>query len=74
MIGSEESSAIKHLLSSPQWQVIELLADEMCAKIASEQRVFDTEWETLSATLLAEGQVRGVRRFIQSLYEIISKS
>ena len=69
----QERSAIKHLLSSAQWPVIERLAEELCQRLKSDNLVRDTEWETIQATLLAEGEVRGIRRFIKELYGEVSK-
>lgn len=54
-------------MSSPQWTGVEDFANMLCDKINSESPVRDTEWETLKMTLLNDGMVKGVRRFMQEL-------
>jgi len=68
MIGNQDKSILKQLVQSPQWSVIEHLANEVCVKLEGESSVHDSEWETLKATLLKEGKVRGIRHLLQEIY------
>lgn len=69
MISRNEKGMCKQLLSTPQWKIAEQIANEMCSKIKEDSVVRATEWDTLQATLLNEGQIRGIRNFIQQLYQ-----
>ena len=70
MINQNEKSQIKALLQSPQWKTVEQVANELCDKVAYDSKVRDTEWDTLKTTLIDEGQVRGIKRLIQELYNL----
>lgn len=70
MVSSQDKSAIKQLLQSPQWQVAERLANELRDQIAYESKVGGTEWESLRKLLGDDGQIRGIERFIKELYKV----
>ena len=63
-----ERTQIRQILQSPGWQTAERLANILCDKIAYQSKVKDTEWETIRTALMEEGEVRGVKRFIQEMY------
>ena len=65
-----EQEHIKAMLSSPQWQVAENIANQMCDKISYESKVREGEWETIQIVLLDEGRIQGIRQFIKELYRI----
>ena len=67
-----EQQHIKSLLTSPQWQVAESIANQFRDKIAYESVVRDTEWETIKTALLQEGRVQGIKMFTDELYRIAS--
>lgn len=69
MITKTERQQIKHILVSPQWQTIERLATLFTDKIMYESVLRDNEWETIKTALMNEGQVQGIKRFIQELYK-----
>ena len=64
-----EQQHIKALLQSPQWQVAEKIANELCDKIAYEPKAREDQWSTIYAVLGMEGEIRGIKRFIKELYE-----
>jgi len=68
MITNGERGQIRQVLSTPQWQTVERMAEILCQSIKDSPVVKDTEWDTLRTALLNEGEVRGIRRFIQELY------
>lgn len=71
MITNPEKSQIKSLLQSPAWGAVEQIANQLIAKIAAEPKIKDTEWDTLKATLIDEGQITGIKRIIQELYNTL---
>lgn len=68
MISKPEQQQIRTMIQSPQWGAVEHVANELCDSLSYEPKTRETEWETLKATLMLEGQVRGIKRFIQELY------
>ena len=69
MITKTARQQIKHILVSPQWQTIERLATLFTDNIMYESVLRDNEWETIKTALMNEGQVQGIKRFIQELYK-----
>ena len=69
MITKTERQQIKHILVRPQWQTIERLATLFTDNIMYESVLRDNEWETIKTALMNEGQVQGIKRFIQELYK-----
>ena len=63
----QEKSQIRHLIQSPQWATIERAAELFITKIRENSPIRDTADETLKETYLQEGQVRGIRDFLQKL-------
>lgn len=55
-------------MQGPHFQVLEALQKELIDKIAFDSKLRDTEWETLKATVFDAGQIAGITRFIQELY------
>jgi dihydroneopterin aldolase len=68
MIGNTERLQIKQLIQSPQWATLERLANEICETL-KESSVRETEWDTIKATLLQEGQVLGIKKLLQEAYK-----
>lgn len=71
MITAQEKSQIRQIIQSPQWSTIERFANLVCQNIESNSSVRDSEWDTIKATLEQSGQVQGIRRFIQELYDCL---
>lgn len=63
-----EQSQIKTLLQSPQWRTVELLVNAFCDKISYDSVVRESEWDTIKTALINEGKVRGIKEFIQEMY------
>lgn len=62
---------LRQLVQSQQWGTLEKLAASLCDKIKEDSCVKETEWDTLKATLLNEGIIRGVRKLVSEVYENI---
>ncbi len=74
MITTGEREQIKAILQSPQWQVIERMAEIYCDRVKYDSMIADSQWETLRRLLINEGKVRGVKEFIQELYGELQKN
>ena len=72
MITKGDKSQVRQIISSPQWPVVENIANKLCAQ-AREGIVTDTEWNMVKTSLLAEGEIKGIRRLIQELYKLASE-
>ena len=70
MITKGEQQQIKSLLQTPQWQVAEMIANKFRDKLAYDSPVRETEWDTIKTTLIKEGQIQGIKIFIEELYKI----
>jgi len=68
MISKSERSQIKVILQSPHWQTVQRFAELYCEKIRSDPVLRDTQWETVKMAVLNEGQIMGIKKFIQELY------
>lgn len=68
MLTEKERSQLLSLLQTPQWGAVEAVANNLCDKLAYDSTIRASEWDTLSETLLKEGQIRGIRRLLQELY------
>ena len=55
------------------WSAIEDFARQYCDKIQYDTIVRDSEWETIKAALIQEGQVQGIKKFLQELMEEVGK-
>ena len=63
-----ERQQIRQILQTPQWATVDRLANLLCDKISYSSKVKDTEWETLKTVLTEEGEVRGIKRLIQEMF------
>lgn len=68
MITNAERSQIKQLLNSPQWQTIQRVADLLCEQIGDERTSKQTQWESIKTLLKKEGEIEGIKRFLQELF------
>ena len=71
MISEMEKGQIKAIVQSPQWGAVQHLADDLCRKIQDDKNSRDTEWESLRVMLNSEGQIEGIKRFIQELFKTL---
>lgn len=69
MITKGEQDQLRLIIQDPKFRLLERLADETCQKIDGSPLNHETEWETIKSALLREGEVRGIRRLIQTYYE-----
>lgn len=67
-LSNTEKIQIRQLLQSPQWATAERLASLLTDSIAYNSKVKETQWDTMRTLLLEEGEVRGIRKYIQELY------
>ena len=65
------STHIRQLLQQPQWKALEYAAQQYVMMLRSQPRMKSTVDETLMATLLLEGQIKGIDDFIRELYSSI---
>ncbi len=70
MIDNKERQQIRELISDPKFRVVEKIANDICDKIKEDSAIKDTQWETLKFMLTQEGEMRGIRRLIQALYNL----
>ena len=70
MISQTEKTQIRQALQTPQWRTVEAIANEICDKIAMDSVIRPTQWETLKTALLNEGQIQGIKRLVQELYQL----
>lgn len=66
---TNEKSLIRQLMQSPQFAVLETLQKEIIDKIVNDPKVMSTQWDTLTKTLIDQGQVDGINRFFKELYK-----
>lgn len=69
-----EIMQVRQVLQQSQWQTCERVAEHLIDQIKETSKVDDDEWKTLKNVLTAEGEIRGIRRFIQQLYEYAQKN
>ena len=68
MLTKMERDQIRHIIQSPQWQTIERVAELYVQKLKEQSTTRSTQWETLKATLIEDGQIMGIRNFFQELH------
>lgn len=69
MLSKAEKAQIKALLQSPQWGSLDHLVKDVLESVKENSLVKETEWETLKATLIQEGQVQGITRLVQEIWK-----
>ncbi len=68
MLTLEQKSSLKNLVNSPQWQIVVFLAEEYIKHVQERSTLQESDWETLKQTCLKEGEVQGIRNFIQEIF------
>ena len=63
----QEKSQIRGTVYSPQWATIQRVAELLIEELRRDNSLTDSEWGTLSSTLLKEGRIQGIERFFQEL-------
>ena len=69
-----EKIQIRQILQSSMWPTAERLANLIIDQIKEQPSLDETEWKTLQNVLTREGEVRGIRRLIQGMYEIAKET
>lgn len=69
MLTNSERSQVKVILQSPQWQVIERAMEMYIKNIKEQSCLRDDLWQTARQVAMNEGQVVGLRTFVQELYK-----
>lgn len=70
---TQEKQALKGLLQDPRWRTFEELAHQICIKIALEEsNERETTDETLKDFLLNRGQIKGINRLLQEVWNQIN--
>lgn len=68
----KQKSALKMLLQSPEWKIVEAIQEEYLRTKALDSSIRETTDETLKETYLKEGRIEGVKQFIQELFQQIN--
>ena len=67
MLTQQEQSRLRGLVSSADWAILQRLADLVCQRIKSNPLSRESEWELTRSTLEQEGQIQGIRKFIDEI-------
>ena len=67
-ITNAERQQLRQVLQMPQWKTVERLAELLISQIQEQPAIAETQWMTLQNLLSREGEVRGIRRLIQEMY------
>ena len=68
----QNKSALKNLLQSPTWKIVESIEEEWLKMKALDSSIRETTDETLKETYLKEGRIEGVKQFIGELFQQIN--
>lgn len=68
-----ERSLLKKLMQSPEFPLVQRMGEMMCREIEEESIMRSTEWETMSAGLLKEGRLLGIKCFMREFYNQFEK-
>lgn len=69
MLTPQQLGSLKNLLQSPQWKIVEAVAEEFCNETKQASPLRNTEWDTIRELLRQEGKVEGVKNLLQKLYQ-----
>ncbi len=67
----QNKNLLRSLVNSAQWQAVVDIAEETKAHIKSDSVLKDTADETMKAVYLQEGEVRGIKRLIDNIFNTI---
>jgi hypothetical protein len=67
----ETKNLLRSLVNSKQWQALVNMAEETTVDIKKDSVLKDTPDETYKEVYLQEGQVRGIKRFIDNIFNTI---
>lgn len=69
MLTPQQRSSLKTLVRSPQWEIVTYIAEEYIKRVNERSTLQNSDWETLKATCLKEGEVQGIRQFMQEIFQ-----
>ena len=69
MITEAERSQLKLILQSPQWATVVRLLDVYVQSIRDQSCLRDDLWQTARTVAYNEGQIDGIRKFVQELFK-----
>ena len=73
MLSGIEKQQLLYLLQDPKWKTVEQFSEYLCKEIKDGILIGSSEWETLKDLLLREGQIQGIKRFINELYKQVQE-
>jgi len=68
MLSESEKSQLRDLIQSGRWNLITMLAEDFCKRLRDNPTIGTSEWELVRETLRREGQIEGVKAFLQELF------
>jgi hypothetical protein len=72
MLTEQEKSNLRALVQSGQWPILQRLGEEMVKMIKSNSPVRETSEATLREVYTQEGQIEGIKRFLQEIFNQVS--
>ena len=69
MINPRDRPTLQRLVTSPEWKIVENIANQVIDQVKEDPKAQSTQWETIKKTLLAEGQTSGIRRLLQEIHK-----
>ena len=73
MLDRQQKAAVRQLLQSPQWQIVEEIIKESRRSIMERPALRDSQWETLKETIRKEAMIEGMSLLLQELYKVASE-
>lgn len=69
MIDANQKQQLLSLMQSPQWNVIDQIANGLCDRIAYNEVAADTQWDLVKTKLTDDGKIAGIRQLLKTLEE-----
>ena len=66
-MNEQERNNLKTLIQDPRWQTFHRFVELTRENIKSHSCLRDSEWETLKALLIQEGQLQGINHLMQEM-------
>lgn len=70
MIADRDKQALLSLIQSPTWKVLESIAELRCTRTQAQERIADSEFATLKNAIQYDGEVRGIKGYLQEIIEL----
>lgn len=72
-MNERQQQFLRRLVTEPDWETIKQLAEELIREIQESPKLSRSAWQTLQKTAFDEGQVQGIRKFVQTIMEEATK-